>query len=79
MSLYNLKKEIHQQIDLIEDTNFLSELENLIKARLGQNQMFELSTEQLDAIAVGRKEIEEGFGIDQKKVDKEIQKWLEEK
>ena len=79
MSLYNLKKEIHQQIDLIEDTNFLSELENLIKARLGQNQMFEFSTEQLDAIAVGRKEIEEGFGIDQKKVDKEIQKWLEEK
>jgi hypothetical protein len=79
MGVNDLKKEIHQQVDLIEDVEFLSELEDLIKSRLGQSQMFEFSTEQLEAISRGRKQIKDGLGIDYKKVDMEIQKWLKEK
>lgn len=79
MKSTEIKKQLHQHIDLIDDTTFLNELEFLVQSRLGNNSSFEYSLEQLKAIKNGRSQIKEGLGIKNEDLVKDIQKWLDKK
>jgi hypothetical protein len=78
MKVVDIKKQLHAQIDMIDDEAFLAELENLIQSQLGLASPYTFSPAQLESIVESRKQLAQGLGIPHDQVMEESERWLDE-
>ena len=76
MKAVEIKKQLHLQIDQIQDEDFLLALNDLMKSQLGNVVAYQLSPAQLAAIEEGRAEHRAGLGIPHEQAMEEIDAWL---
>lgn len=73
-----IKKQLHAQIDRIQDADFLGELENLIQSRLGQAEPYTFNDAQLAAIKESEEQVARGEVFSHDQVMAETEQWLKE-
>lgn len=78
MTTIELKKILIHRIAEIEDESFLKTIKTILDAQ-SQDQIIILTDEQKEEIAESKKQIEQGFFIEQDELDKEFDKWLNAK
>ncbi len=75
MKTIEIKNNIRNKINQINDKSFLEAINNLIESK-AEEKVYILSDEQLLMINEGGKEIEEGKFITNEDLDLEIKQWL---
>lgn len=78
MTTKELKIELIHKISEINDISFLKAIKTIIESMTDKN-LISLSSEQVKEIIASKKEVEQGFYLEQDKLDKEIKGWLSEK
>lgn len=78
MKVVDIRKQLHVQIDQIQDEGFLLELNELIKSQTIDPVPYELSPAQLQAIEEGRAQCKAGLGIPHEQAMEEIDSWLKD-
>lgn len=78
MSTIELKKFLVHKIAEIDDLPFLNALKTIIESKKDQ-KIYPLSHEQREEIQSSVAEVQQGYFIEQKELDKEFEKWLKEK
>ena len=78
MSIKEIKSELHEGIENINDNEFLLAIKELIERKYKPIEHIQLSKIQYDRIIESDKQIDEGDFFTNKEVDKIIDKWLEE-
>ena len=73
MNIQNLKEELINSINNIQDIEYLKGLNQLVKDK---DEVYILSEEQEAAINEGLKDIEEGRYVTDEELNKEVNKWL---
>jgi hypothetical protein len=79
MKAAEIKKQLHEQIDQIDDSEFLRALKSLLNSRLGNSSPFEFSEQQLDSMAISRAQIALGEGVSNEDVFSGAEEWLDGK
>lgn len=69
-----LKNKLVERIKMSQDTEFLKAIEQLLQT--SENSVYKLTTEQEQAIALGRKEIANGDFLSNQTVIEEVREWL---
>lgn len=75
MSSVELKKLLIYRIAEIDDVSFLKALKTILDSKT-KSKIISLTQEQKDEITASKKEIEQGFFIEQVELDNEFDKWL---
>ncbi len=78
MSSIELKKLLIHRIAEIDDVSFLKALKTILDSKT-KSKIISLTQEQRDEITASKKEIEQGFFIEQVELDNEFDKWLSAK
>ena len=78
MSAIELKKLLIHRIAEIDDVSFLKALKTILDSK-SDSKILTLTSEQNLEINESKKEIEQGFFIEQVELDKEFDKWLSKK
>jgi hypothetical protein len=78
MTSLQLKKNLISRIREIDDAEFLDEIKLMLDSKSKQ-QILKLTPEQQKDIRESKKEVSKGHIITQADLDKEIQKWSDEK
>jgi len=76
MTVKELKKKLIGKINQTEDNDLLEEMYRLIDITEKDNSIYELSNEQLDAVAEGQLQFKSGQFLTADKADKDIEEWL---
>lgn len=77
MTVKELKKKLIGKINQSEDNDLLEEMYRLIDITEKDNSIYELSNEQLDAVAEGQLQFKNGQFLTADKADKDIEEWLD--
>ena len=77
MTVKELKKKLIGKINQSEDKDLLEEMYRLIDITEKDNSIYELSNEQLDAVAEGQLQFKNGQFLTADKADKDIEEWLD--
>ena len=77
MTVKELKKKLIGKINQSEDNDLLEEMYRLIDITEKDNSIYELSNEQLDAVAEGQLQFKNGQFLAADKADKDIEEWLD--
>lgn len=72
-----LKNNLISRIKESEDINLLKALQTIFDS--SETELYQLSTEQSDAISIGRKQIKEGQFSSNESVMSEMKEWLGKK
>jgi len=75
MTTIELKKVLIQRIAEINDVSFLKALKTILESKT-ETEVLSLTSEQRDEIIESKKEIEQGFYLEQELLDKKVSKWL---
>jgi len=75
MTAIELKKSLFHRIAEIDDEAFLRAIMTILDTK-AQPHFFSLTDEQRSEIFASKKDIEQGFIIEQAELDKEFNKWL---
>jgi len=75
MNALELKSILIHRITEIEDVSFLEAIRTILDSKANALHI-SLTAEQLEEIAVSRKQIEHGLFVGQEQLDAEIDKWL---
>ena len=75
MRTIEIKNNIINKINLINDKSFLEAINNIIENK-AEERVFKLSEDQLSLVNEGEKEIESGNYITNEDLDLEISQWL---
>jgi hypothetical protein len=75
MTTIELKRILIHRIAEINDETFLTAIKTILDSK-SQSQVLNLSQNQRYEIIESKKEIEQGFFIDQSELDKDSNKWL---
>ena len=75
MTVMQLKTLLIHRISEINDVSFLKALKTILDAKADRS-VIQLTQEQLDAIIVSKKEIEQGLFIESNSLEKEVKRWL---
>jgi len=75
MTTLELKKVLIQRIAEINDVSFLKALKTILESKT-ETEVLSLTSEQRDEIIESKKEIEQGFYLEQELLDKKVSKWL---
>jgi predicted transcriptional regulator len=75
MKTIEIKNNIKNKINLINDKSFLEAINNIIENK-AEEKIYKLSDEQLLMVNEGEKEIEAGNFITNEDLDLEIKQWL---
>lgn len=78
MSDVELKKELIQRINSIQDRSFLNAIKTILDSK-SQSEVLILSPEQKSEIQASIEDVENGKFISQSELDKEFEEWLNEK
>lgn len=78
MSSIELKKLLIHRIAEIDDVSFLMALKTILDSKT-KSKIISLTQEQKDEITASKKEIDQGFFIEQVELDNEFDKWLSAK
>ncbi len=78
MTAIELKKELIHRIAEIDDVSFLNAIRTILDTK-AQSRSIVLSSVQHDEIEESRKEIEQGLFVELAELDKEFDKWLNER
>lgn len=78
MTAMELKKLLVHRIAEINDESFLNAIKTILDSK-SRSQILMLTEEQRIDITESKKQIEQGFFIEQEEMDKEFTKWLSEK
>jgi hypothetical protein len=78
MTTIALKKLLINRIAEINDVSFLNAIKTILDTK-AQTQTLSLTPEQRFEIIESQKEIESGLFVEQVELDKEFNKWLNEK
>jgi hypothetical protein len=80
MATIDIRKELIEEIQWVEDFPFLEGLLALVKQRSTKSQMkiYQLSPEQAEALDFSMKSMDEGNFSTHEEANAEIEKWLEE-
>jgi len=78
METLELKNDLIQKIEAINDISFLEAIKTILDAKTEMTTLA-LTDEQLHEIIISKKEIEHGLFIEQGELEKEIKGWLKEK
>lgn len=73
MNIQSLKEELINNINSIQDIEYLKGLNQLVKDK---DEIYILSEEEEAAINEGLKDIEEGRFVTDEELNKEVTKWL---
>jgi predicted transcriptional regulator len=79
MSTEKIKEKLIAEIGKSNNKELLEDISTLFKTRKSTRKPLQLSAEQIAAINIGIKQIEEGKGIPHEVVMKEAEKWLRKK
>lgn len=78
MTTLDLKKELVEKINEIDDVSFLKAIKILLEARTS-GPVISLTPEQQREIELSKKEIEKGQYLSQEDIDKMFGQWVNEK
>ncbi len=78
MTTLQLKRLLINRINEIDDIAFLNEIKSILDSKSKQ-QILKLTQEQRLEIYESKKEIEKGYYIEQSELDKEVERWANEK
>jgi hypothetical protein len=78
MTTLDLKKELVEKINEIDDVSFLKAIKILLEAR-ASGPVISLTPEQRREIELSKKEIEKGQYLSQEDIDKMFGQWVNEK
>jgi predicted transcriptional regulator len=78
MTAIELKKELIHRIAEIDDVSFLNAIRTILDTKT-QSRSIVLSSAQHDEIEESRKDIEQGLFVEFAELDKEFDKWLNER
>lgn len=78
MTTFELKKILIHRIAEIDDESFLNAIRTILDSKT-QTQVIELTIEQKQEIADSKKQIENQSFKEQDELDKEFERWLDEK
>jgi predicted transcriptional regulator len=78
MTAIELKKELIHRIAEIDDVSFLNAIRTILDTKT-QSRSIVLSSAQHDEIEESRKDIEQGLFVELAELDKEFDKWLNER
>ncbi len=78
MNTIELKNILIHRIAAINDKSFLEAIKTILDSKT-ETKVITLSNEQRNDIIESKKEIEQGLFIENDKLEKEIEGWLEEK
>ncbi len=78
MSVIEIKQEIHQLVEQIDDSDYLQDIHNCIAFFLGQKKdvVDNLSELQISQIHQSLEEVKNGFFFTNDQVKKEAKEWL---
>jgi len=75
MTTIELKKVLIHRIAEINDISFLKALKTILESK-NETEVLSLTIEQRNELIESKKEIEQGFYIEQELLDKKVSKWL---
>lgn len=78
MSAIKLREQLINRISVIDDVSFLKAIKTILDTRLS-SQILQISEQQRDEIIQSKKDIEQGFVIEQSELDQKFEQWLNEK
>jgi hypothetical protein len=78
MTAIDLKNALIHRIAEIDDISFLQAIKTILDSKTN-SEVLTLTAKQRDDIMASKKELENGLFIESNNLDKEIQKWLNEK
>ena len=78
MTTSELKHILIHRITEIEDISFLKAINKILDSKTN-SEILTLSLAQRDEIMASKKEIEQGFFVENEEFDKEMKEWLKEK
>lgn len=78
MTTLQLKNKLIDRIKEIEDVEFLNEIKAVLDSKSNQ-KIIALTSDQKNEIRESKKELRKGHFISQSNLDKEVEKWAEEK
>lgn len=78
MTTLELKKLLVQRIALINDVSFLEAIKTILDSKK-ESKKITLTVEQEAEIYASKKDIEKGLFVEQEELEKEFEKWLNEK
>lgn len=78
MTTLQLKRLLINRINEIDDIAFLKEIKNILDSKSKQ-QILKLTQEQRLEIQESKNEIDKGYYIGQSELDKEVERWANEK
>lgn len=79
MSTQEIKSELYESIENIEDEKFLEALRIIINSKVEENGVFKLNDIQKKRIRQSNIQFKRGEGISNDKVFEKMEKWLKEK
>jgi hypothetical protein len=78
MTTLQLKRLLINRINEIDDLAFLNEIKSILDSK-SKKQILKLTPEQRQEIHESKIEIEKGYYIEQSELDKEVERWANEK
>ena len=78
MSTQELKMELHESIENINDADFLLAVKQIIERKYSVTNMPQLSDLQITRIEESHKQIKEGKSFSNNQADLLVEKWLNE-
>jgi hypothetical protein len=78
MSTLELKQLLIHRISEINDVSFLKAIKTILDSK-SEKQIIKLTAEQRSEIIQSKKDIENNLFVDQVELNKEVEKWLNEK
>lgn len=77
MSTKELRKVLIEKIQLTNDPQILEEVYRLLQIGVDASDVYLLSEDQISAVDIARKQIENGEYLTDEQANQEIDKWLE--
>lgn len=77
MTTIDLKNQLIEKINSIEDVKFLTAIKTIIDSRA--SELYVLSEEQKEGIAVGKQQIKDGNFFKNEDVFTELKEWIKNK
>ncbi len=75
MTLLELKKELHEKIDSLNDESYLEMLNDMLSHK---EEVFIIPEHMKEGIRQGREDIKNGNFITMEELEKKYEKWLKE-
>lgn len=75
MTLLELKKTLHEKIDVLNDQEFLQLMDTMIN---NKDKVFQIPKEHLQGIEQGMQDIKNGDFLTLEELEKRYEKWLKD-